>query len=454
MARGVLEALVLGALAAPAALLVLLGAASLVRRSLPERWIRRLVVAAMTWSAAAMIVALAGLVAGGAHPVLLSYAGWSAPGGGGIRLELLLDAMSLGFAALSAVIVGVVTAFSNRYLHREPGYNRYFVLLALFVVGLFLVALAGSVEVLFAGWEFVGLSSALLVAFFHERAGPVSNALRVQAVYRISDAAMLSAAVLLHHAAGSGSLALLVGGAGGGPGADLPGTTATIIAVLLVVAVAAKSALLPFSGWLPRAMEGPTPSSAVYYGALSVHAGCFLLLRAAPLLEQAPAARVLCGALGLSTAVYATLTARVQSDIKSSLSYAALTQVGIIVLEIALGLYAIAFAHMVGHACFRLLQFLSAPNILHDLHSLESLAGARPPRTATILERLVPGRVQRRLYLAALERGFLDEILDRLFVTPFQRGAGALSRVDRFLCDVVVGRVRTLPPADREARDA
>ena len=454
MAQGVLEALVVAALAAPAALLVLLGAASLVRRSLPERWIRRLVVAAMTWSTAAMLVALVGLIAAGAQPVLLSYPGWSAPGGGGIGIELLLDAMSLGFAALSAVIVGVVAAFSNRYLHREPGYNRYFVLLALFVVGLFLVALAGNVEVLFAGWEFVGLSSALLVAFFHERPGPVSNALRVQAVYRISDAAMLSAAVLLHHAAGSGSLALLVGGAGAGPGPDLPGSTATVIAILLVVAVAAKSALLPFSGWLPRAMEGPTPSSAVYYGALSVHAGCFLLLRAAPLLEQAPAARVLCGALGLLTAVYATLTGRVQSDIKSSLSYAALTQVGIIVLEIALGLYAIAFAHMVGHACFRLLQFLSAPNILHDLHSLESLAGARPPRTATTLGRLVPGRVQRRLYLAALERGFLDEILDRLIVLPFQRGAGALSRVDRFLCDVVVGRARTLPPADREERDA
>ena len=156
-------------------------------------------------------------------------------------------------------------------------------------------------------------------------------------------------------------------------------TNATIIAVLLIVAVAGKSALLPFSSWLPRAMEGPTPSSAVYYGSLSIHAGCFLLLRAAPLLEQAPAARLLAGGLGAVTALFAGITTRVQSDVKSSLAYASLTQVGLIVVEIAIGWYTIAFVHLAGHACFRLLQFLSAPNVLHDLHGLEEAIGEPPP---------------------------------------------------------------------------
>src|SRR5213079_131458 len=123
-------------------------------------------------------------------------------------------------------------------------------------------------------------------------------------------------------------------------------TSATIIAVLLIVAVAGKSALLPFSSWLPRAMEGPTPSSAVYYGSLSIHAGCFLLLRSAPLLEHAPVARVLVGGLGAATAIFAGITTRVQSDVKSSLAYASLTQVGIIVMEIAVGLYTVAFIHL------------------------------------------------------------------------------------------------------------
>src|SRR5207249_10348 len=165
--------------------------------------------------------------------------------------------------------------------------------------------------------------------------------------------------VLLRHVAGSDSLSLLFGRAGPASTVGLTGTNATIIAVLLIVAVAGKSALLPFSSWLPRAMEGPTPSSAVYYGSLSIHAGCFLLLRAAPLLERAAAARFVAGTLGAVTAVFAGMTTRVQSDVKSSLAYASLTQVGIIVVEIAIGWYRIAFVHLAGHACFRLLQFLS-----------------------------------------------------------------------------------------------
>jgi NAD(P)H-quinone oxidoreductase subunit 5 len=299
------------------------------------------------------------------------------------------------------------------------------------------VALAGNVEVLFVGWESVGLSSALLVAFFHERPAPVANALRVFTVYRISDAAMLSAAVLLHHIAGTDSLALLFGGAFA-PTSALSGISATVIAVLLIVAVAGKSALLPFSSWLPRAMEGPTPSSAVYYGSLSIHAGCFLLLRSAPLLEQAPVARRLVGGLGLATAAFAGITTRVQSDVKSSLAYASLTQVGIIVVEIAIGWYAIAFIHLAGHACFRLLQFLSAPNVLHDLHGIESAIGERPRQRRGSLERWASERVRARLFLVALERGFLDSLLERFVVDPFLGATKRLSQLDHWLCDAVI----------------
>jgi NAD(P)H-quinone oxidoreductase subunit 5 len=259
----------------------------------------------------------------------------------------------------------------------------------------------------------------------------------VVSVYRISDAAMLSAAVLLRHVAGSDSLSLLFGGAA--PGAALSATNATIIAILLIVAVAGKSALLPFSSWLPRAMEGPTPSSAVYYGSLSIHAGCFLLLRAAPLLEHAPAARLLAGSLGVATALFAGTTTRVQSDVKSSLAYASLTQVGIIVTEIALGWYTLAFIHLAGHACFRLLQFLSAPNVLHDLHGLEDAIGDHTAAAAGAhLEVGVSDRARQQLFLIALERGFLDTILDRFVVEPFARLAGALTRLDQWLCDALL----------------
>ncbi len=453
MSTASLEWMLLIGVGAPAALFVLLGGASLVNRAPPERWTGRLAAGAMMTSCAALGVAL--LVYGTTRTgtVLLSYGAWSTSHDGGVAIEFLVDGMSLGFAALSAAIAGVVAAFSNRYLHREPGYNRYFVLLAMFVTGMLLVALAGNVEVLFAGWEFIGLSSALLVAFFHERAAPVSNALRVFAVYRISDAAMLSAAVLLHHVAGSGSLSLLFGRAHAASSASLTEMDATVIAVLLIVAVAGKSALLPFSGWLPRAMEGPTPSSAVYYGSLSIHAGCFLLLRSAPLLEQAPVARLLAGGLGLATAAFATLSTRVQSDVKSSLAYASLTQVGIIIVEIALGFYTLAFLHLAGHACFRLLQFLSAPNVLHDLHGIETARRTGLGSTVGYLEGGISDKVRARLFLVAIERGFLDAVLDRLVVAPFLYITGWMSRFDHFLCSAVIPTAPSLPVEGSEERD-
>jgi NAD(P)H-quinone oxidoreductase subunit 5 len=430
--------MVLVGVGSPVVLFALLGGASLVNRPLPERWTASLAGGSMIIAFTAFSMALVVYGITGTGTQLLSYEAWSASHESGIAIEFLIDRFSLAFAALSAAIVGIVSAFSNRYLHRESGYNRYFVLLALFVSGMLLVALAGNAEVLFIGWEFLGLSSALLVAFFHERPAPVSNALRVAAVYRISDAAMLSAAVLLRHAAGTDSLSSLFGGTDIASIAGLTDTNATIIALLLVVAVAGKSALLPFSGWLPRAMEGPTPSSAVYYGALSIHAGCFLLLRSAPLLEHATAARVLAGGLGAATAIFAGITTRVQSDVKSSLAYASLTQVGIIVVEIALGWYTIAFVHLAGHACFRLLQFLSAPNVLHDLHGIEDAIGTQPLPGVSYLEAMTSDRVRRSLFLIALERGFLDSVLERFFVEPFTRLAGGLTHLDAWLCGVVM----------------
>ncbi|HEX2339587.1 MAG TPA: proton-conducting transporter membrane subunit [Vicinamibacterales bacterium] len=432
-----LTVLVLVGVGSPALLLALLGCASLVNRPLPERWTGLLAGSSMAVACAALLAAFVAYGMTGTAAQLLSYGAWSASHEGGIAIEFLVDRLSLAFAALSTAIAGVVSAFSYRYLHREPGYNRYFVLLAMFVTGMLLVALAGNVAVLFIGWELVGLSSALLVAFFHERPAAVSNAFRVVSVYRISDAAMLSAAVLLRHVAGTDSLSLLFGTDAASPPA-LTAANATIIAVLLIVAVAGKSALLPFSSWLPRAMEGPTPSSAVYYGSLSIHAGCFLLLRAAPLLEQAPAARLLAGGLGAVTALFAGITTRVQSDVKSSLAYASLTQVGLIVVEIAIGWYTIAFVHLAGHACFRLLQFLSAPNVLHDLHGIQDAIGGHASPHGGHFGVVRSERARRRLFLIALERGFLDSILDRAVVEPFTRLARLLTRLDEWLCHAVL----------------
>lgn len=432
----IVHAALIVTLAAPLGLLAILGGSSLLGRPLTEALIGRLT-RVLTFSA--FVAAAIGFVVHtlfGAGPRIASFGLWFGANGHGFALDFLVDGVSLGFLTLALALCGVDAAFSYRYLHREPGFNRYFVLYALFLSGITLIALAGSIEVLFAGWEFLGLSSALLIGYFHERRAPVSNALRVFAVYRLSDAAMLAAAVLMHHWTGAGSLAQVFYGASS---MALDATQTIAIALLLLIAVVGKSGLLPLSGWLPRAMEGPTSSSAVFYGSLSIHAGCFLLLRAEPLFEHAPVARVLVIAAGLATALHATLSARVQTDVKSALTYAALTQVGVIVVEIGLGFTMLALVHMIGHACYRLLQFLSAPNILHDLHELENALGDDGYPVASGSKQAPQGLgvaapLRRWLYLAALERGFLDALIDRFVVRPFVVIASALDRFDRLLC--------------------
>ncbi len=180
-----------------------------------------------------------------------------------------------------------------------------------------------------------------------------------------------------------------------------------------------KSALIPFSGWLPRAMEGPTPSSAVFYGALSVHLGAFLMMRFSPLLALSPVLSAVVVVSGLGTAMFSTIVGRVQTDVKCGLVYASLTQVGLIFAEIGLGWDYIPLVHLIGHACFRTLQFLRAPSALLDHAALENAVGRSLHKSSGRLVRLLPVTWQMRLYAFALDRGSWDGWLIRLFVEPF-----------------------------------
>jgi NAD(P)H-quinone oxidoreductase subunit 5 len=336
------------------------------------------------------------------------------------RIRFMFDRLSVPFTILSFVLVGTIGAFANRYLHREPGFRRFFLLYAMFLLGMIVASLAGTIETLFFGWELVGLSSALLVAFFHERPSPVANGQRVWSVYRVADAAFLVAAVTLHHLTGAGDFAGLMGrGAWPEGQAALTSSEALFVGLLLLVAAAGKSALIPFSGWLPRAMEGPTPSSAVFYGALSVHLGTFLLLRVSPLLDLSIVLSAAVVTLGLASAVFAAMAARVQTDVKSALAFASLTQVGIITVEIGLGLRYVALVHIIGHACLRTLQLVRAPTLLHDYHSLENAIGSHLPANHGVSNHWFPQRARLRLYRLAFERGYLDSIINEYFVRPF-----------------------------------
>lgn len=421
------------AIGSPAAVLLLLGVSAFSGIRLGERLVGNATIVAMAVSLSALLSAAVIFALSDRHP--LRHTILPVAEGQSLTFDLLVDGRSLWFAVMTVFVCMVVAIFSHRYLHKESGYYRFFVQFNLFAIGMLLIGMAGSTTLLFAGWEFVGVSSALLVAFFQERTAPLGNALRVFGVYRLSDAAMLSAATVAHGTVGSTSLDVLFFGGGG----DflLSTGTATAIAVLLVVAAAGKCAQLPFSGWLPRSMEGPTPSSAVFYGALSIHAGAFVLLRAGPVLESAPVAQAIVITLGVATALYATIVGRVQTDVKSTLAFASLTQVSIILVEIGLGLYWFALLHMTGHALVRLLQFLRAPSVLHDVHETRNAVGRHPDRSGTRLELLVPAKWRPALYRFALERGYLDAGTDRFFIRPLVTMGAKLDRFERRLCSVV-----------------
>jgi NADH-quinone oxidoreductase subunit L len=409
--------------AAPFLLTMVLGVSSLLDRKLAEEATTQAVQVAVISGLLAAVAVLIAMLAMGTRHVTIDLGNWVAISRHyHFSIKLLFDRLSVPMAILSFILAGTIGAFASKYLHRERGFNRFFVLYALFLLGMVVAALAGTIETLFTGWELVGLSSALLVAYFQERPAPARNGLWVWINYRVSDAALLLAAVAMHHLRGEGDFDELLGSAPWPEAhASLPTYPAFVVGVLLLVAAAGKSALIPFSGWLPRAMEGPTPSSAVFYGALSVHLGTFLLLRISPILECSMWLSAMVVAMGLTTAVFAYLAGSVQADIKSVLSYASLTQVGIITVEIGLGFRYVALIHLLGHACLRALQFLRAPTLLHDYHTLENAIGDHLPTAGVPWVRLRAQRAGNWLYRLALQQGYLDAFLSDYLVGPFVR---------------------------------
>ena len=411
---------------APVAMFVTLGLTLLLRRQpLSERATARLVQIAIVTGLVASIAMLASMLVWHDSQVPIELGSWVHIENEAMHyhyhfvFKFEFDRLSIPFVILTFLLCGTVGAFANRYMHRERGFNRFFLLLLLFVVGMVTTSVAGTIETLFCGWELVGLSSALLVAFFHERPAPVTNGLHVWIVYRVSDAALLLASIVLHSVKGEGDFDILLTGEWPNVSSEILPYQALLVGLLLLIAAMGKSAMIPFSGWLPRAMEGPTPSSAIFYGALSVHLGAFLLLRFSPFLYQSPLLRLLVIVVGLSTAVFATFAGEVQTDIKSALTFASMSQVGLIFAEIGCGFQYLALIHILGHGCLRTLQFLRAPTLLHDYRLMEDAIGERLPRFTGIWLSKIIDSSRLWYYRLALERGYLDAILKETFVRPF-----------------------------------
>jgi NADH:ubiquinone oxidoreductase subunit 5 (subunit L)/multisubunit Na+/H+ antiporter MnhA subunit len=398
----------------------------------PERLLCR--ITGQTFSACVLALALLiwKLAATGDRAIVVAFGNWFAVGDYHFPLVLMADRLSVPFLGLTVILSGLIGQFSATYLHRERGFLRFFLLLHLFAFGSLLAFAAGSFDLLVAGWEMVGITSVLLIAFFQQRTPPVDNGLRVFAIYRACDIGLLVGVFAMQHWSGTASFA---------PGLPrLTGAQALIVCLLLLLAAAGKAAQVPFSGWLPRAMEGPTPSSAIFYGAISIHAGAYLLLRIQPMLAQSRLASGLVIVIGMLTAIHGTIVGRASADAKTSLAYASLTQVGVVFVEIGLGWTWIAVAHILGHATVRTLQFLRAPSMLHDYHQMHSAMGGEVSRAGNRLEDLFPKRAQLWLYRWALDRGHLDTILDRWVIHPLMYLSKAFKRLDGIGMDGPVRR--------------
>lgn len=374
-----------------------------------------------------LVLAIHGLLSGAPHTVQLGD--WFAAGDWHIPLSFTLDALSLGFGSVVAFIAFATLKFARHYMHREAGFDRFFAGMNLFAGGMLLVVLAGNAALLFVGWELMGLASWLLIGYASDRPVAAVNAQRAFLTNRIGDAGLLLAMALSLLWLGSLEWDDLAAGSG-----RLPTLYVSLVALGFVLAALAKSAQVPFTPWIARALEGPTPSSAIFYGSVMVHAGVFLLIRLEPVLVHAPGVLFLVAMLGTLTALVGWLASYVQSDVKSALLFAGVAQVGLMFLAIGLGGFTFAAWYAALHALWRAWQFLSAPAYMHMLD------GAAPPAPAWLTR-------YPRLYTAALQRFWLEPLADRLLTEPTR----ALARDVRAIDENVVSRLVGMSESQRAA---
>ena len=286
-------------------------------------------------------------------------------------IYLFFDHIGAAYLLCTWMIFAVIVKYCRYYLHRESGYKRFFLTIFGFVSGLHLVILSGSLDVFYAGWEIVGIASFLLIAFYRHRLQPIRNALRAYSIYRLCDLGLLLAALLIdllfqqQHRFSEFSLMVDSASVHVDAGIWLG------LSSLILLASMGKSAQFPFCFWIPRAMEGPTPSSAIFYGALSVHLGVFLLLRTSAIWDHLWLARGMVFTVGFITTVIAALSERTQSNIKGRIAYASITQVGIMYIELALGFHSWVLFHMLGNAFVRCYQLLVSPSVVVNLLKVE-----------------------------------------------------------------------------------
>jgi len=287
---------------------------------------------------------------------------WLAAGDFEVGMEILVDPLSTVMMLVVSGVGALIVWYSMGYMAGEDEERRYFAYMSLFVFSMLLLVQAGNFLLLLVGWGLVGLASYLLIGFWHHRPEAVAAAKKAFVMNAIGDATFVLAAVLLIWQ--TGTLELL--GVFGEVDA-LSSTTVNLVALGLLGGAVAKSAQVPLQTWLPDAMEGPTPVSALIHAATMVTAGVYLLVRAHPIFEAASDVQALAAIVGAVTLLLAGLIALVQWDIKRVIAYSTMSQIGYMFLAAGIGAYGFAIFHLMTHAFFKALLFMAAGVVIHHL---------------------------------------------------------------------------------------
>ncbi|HLW58393.1 MAG TPA: NADH-quinone oxidoreductase subunit L [bacterium] len=359
--------------------------------------LRRAAVAAIACgTVAAAFVASVGLLwwiqrfplgggAPGSLPRAVDLYSWIATGPVQVPLRLIVDQLSVTMGLVVSGVGLLIHVYSVGYMAEDPGFARYFAYLNLFMASMLTLVLAGNLVVMFIGWEGVGLCSYLLIAFWYARPQAAAAGVKAFLVTRLGDVGFLLGIFLAFGIFGTTDFVVMTREAAGR--LALGGGAATALALLLFAGAAGKSAQLPLHVWLPDAMEGPTPVSALIHAATMVTAGVYLIVRLHAVFLRAPLAMDVIAAVGAVTAVFAAASALVEPDLKRVLAYSTISQLGYMFLAVGVGAFGAGIFHLTSHAFFKALLFLAAGSVMHalggetDMRRMGGL-GRRLPQTA------------------------------------------------------------------------
>ena len=324
------------------------------------------------------IKAFLDLQAGGFAPIVEPLYRWALIGTSSFEIAFYFDRLS---AIMTLVVTGVgsvIHIYSTGYMHDDKSFGRFFAYLNLFLFFMLLLVLGRSMLVLFVGWEGVGLASYLLIGFWFDDLTNAKAGRKAFITNRIGDAGFLLGMFLLYRAFGTLDMDTINAAFLSGTGAALL-VPASVVGLLLFVGATGKSAQIPLYVWLPDAMAGPTPVSALIHAATMVTAGVYLTVRMSGIYMMAPEASQVIAVVGVLTAFFAATVALVQTDIKKVLAYSTVSQLGFMFLALGVGAYGVAIFHVVTHAFFKACLFLGAGSVIHalggeqDIHKMGGL---------------------------------------------------------------------------------